>query len=111
MGERLYTEISDAISKEINAHYERLFAFFQNRAHLADRVPFRKMLLNHLPALIRETPRYSKRVKKLPPKIKSAILAVEIASAIVYRGGWELDLESRLSGFLKQYFSSLKKGG
>ncbi len=105
-GSLLLTEISDAISIEINEHYEGLFRFFQERPELADQRVFRKMLLNHLPSLIRKTPKYRARIKRLPPKIKSAILASEVASSIVYRGGWELDLESRLRNFLKHYFST-----
>jgi hypothetical protein len=41
----------------------------------------------------------------LPSKIKCAILASEIASFIVYHGGWEVDLESRLKAYLKQQFA------
>jgi glutamate dehydrogenase len=103
-GKRLYTEISNAISTEINDHYARLFAFFRDRPELSDRLPYRKVLLNHLPALIREQPKYRARIKKLPPKIKYAILASEIASYIVYHGGWEVDFESRLDGYLKEAF-------
>jgi glutamate dehydrogenase len=97
----LYTEISDAISTEINNHYARLFAFFQARSDLADQALFRKVLLNHLPAFIRKSEKFRARVKKLPPKIKFAILASEIASMIVYNGGWEMDFESRLRSYLK----------
>jgi glutamate dehydrogenase len=97
----LYTEISDAISTEINNHYARLFAFFQARSDLADQALFRKVLLNHLPAFIRKSEKFRARVKKLPPKIKFAILASEIASMIVYNGGWEMDFESRLRAYLK----------
>jgi hypothetical protein len=41
-------------------------------------------------------------VKKLPPKIKYAILASEIASFIVYQGGWEVDFITRLREYLKE---------
>jgi glutamate dehydrogenase len=97
----LYTEISDAISTEINNHYARLFAFFQDQSELADQSLFKKVLLNHLPAFIRESRKFKARVKRLPPKIKFAILASEIASMIVYKGGWEMDFESRLRSYLK----------
>ena len=106
-GKMLYTEISDAISREINDHYARLFSFFQTQPELADQPLFRKVLLNHLPAFIRENPKYRARMKKLPPKIKYAILASEIASFIVYHGGWEPDFESRLRGYLKPHFQAV----
>jgi glutamate dehydrogenase len=101
----LYTEISDAISTEINSHYARLFAFFQARSDLTDQALFRKVLFNHLPAFISKSEKFRARVKKLPPKIKFAILASEIASIIVYNGGWEVDFESRLRTYLKKHYA------
>ena len=104
-GKRLFTEISNDISREINDHYARFFAFFQSRAGLLDQRLFRRVLLNHLPAMIRDTPGYRARVNKLLPKIRYAILSVELACLIVYGGGWEVDLESRLRTYLKPLFS------
>jgi glutamate dehydrogenase len=82
----LYTDISDAISREINEHYMRLFPYFHDRPELADKPVYRRVLLNHLPAFLRENRKYKARIKKMPLKIRSAILAVEIATSIVYRG-------------------------
>ena len=104
-GKLLYTEISGSISNEINDHYAMLFGFFQARPELSEQRLFRRALLNHLPALIRESPKYRARVKGLPLKIKNAILASEIACLIVYGAGWEMDLESRLREYLKREFS------
>ncbi len=104
-GEVPYTEISGSISKEINGHYAKLFEFFQQRPQLADSPVYRKVILNHLPAFVREKPKYRARIKNLPPKIKYAILASEIASTIVYEGGWGVDLETRLKGYAKQKFA------
>ena len=103
-GKVLYTEISDAISTEINRHYTALFDYFQSHPEITARPIFRRVLLNHLPLFIRANPRYRMRVKNFPPKITYAILAGEIASAIVYHGGWELDFESKLIGYLKARF-------
>ncbi len=102
-GGALYTEISDDLSREINGHYARLFALFQDQPEISDQSLFRKVILNHLPAFIRETPKYSARVRKLPAKIKYAILASEIASFIVYQGGWEVDFMTRLREYLKEH--------
>lgn len=104
-GKQLYTEISTAISEEINRHYSRLFSFFQDRPELADQPIFQKAILGHLPAFIQKTPRFRTRIKSLPPKIKYAILASEIGSAIVYRGGWEPQFESRLKTYLKEQYA------
>ena len=97
-----YTEISSGLSTEINDHYTRLFAFFAERPHLVDQPVFNKTILLHLPVFIRSRPNFRARVKGLPPKIKFAILASEIATRIVYRGDWETDLETRLTGYLAQ---------
>jgi glutamate dehydrogenase len=99
-----YTEISAAISTEINARYSQLFDFFRERPELADKPLFRKVILGHLPDMIQSEQRFRKRLKKLPPKIKFAVLASEIATRISYRGGWELDFESRLEEYLKMNF-------
>ena len=104
-GKLFYTDISNAISEEINDHYARLFSYFQSRPELCDRPLFRKVLLNHLPALIRESPKFRSRVKSMPPKIKHAILSSEIATRIVYHGGWEMDFEGRLREFVKKKFN------
>jgi glutamate dehydrogenase len=103
-GKFFYTDISNAISEEINDHYAKLFHYFQGRPELCDQPLFRKVLLSHLPALIRESPKFRSRVKKIPQKIKHAILSSEIASRIVYHGGWEMDFEIRLKEFVKENF-------
>ena len=99
-GRQLYTDISAAVSEEINGHYEKLFSFFQEKSHLVDQPLFFKVLLNHLPAFIQNHPKYRARVKRMPMKMKCAILASEIASSIVYRGGWDDDLEAKLQRYL-----------
>ena len=99
-GRRLCTEISDALSGEINEHYMQLFEFFQNRPGLALTRPFRETVLAHLPAMIRKTPRFRRRIATLPGKYLSAILAVEIATRIVYRGGFDHDIEEDLRRYL-----------
>lgn len=100
-GRRRFTEISVDISQEINQWYARLFAFFQAHPALADEPDFRRMLLAHLPAFIERHEVYRNRPDRLPQKIKWAILAVEIATRIVYRGGWEQDFENRLRSYVK----------
>jgi glutamate dehydrogenase len=82
----LCTEISDAISSEINGHYARLFRYFQGHPELSLQNPFRRVILAHLPRIIRETPRFQRRLARLPVKYRSAILAAEIGSSLVYRG-------------------------
>ena len=103
-GRMLHTDISTAISEEINDHYGQLFDFFQSRPDLAEKPLFKKVILSHLPAFISETPKYRNRIKQLPPKIQYAILASEIASNIVYRNGWEENFENKLTSYVKGKF-------
>ncbi|MCE5245072.1 MAG: hypothetical protein LLF99_17925, partial [Desulfobacteraceae bacterium] len=103
-GKLLYTEISAGLSEEINEHYDRLFGFFCRRTDLLEKPVIFNVLLRHMPAFVRENVRYRARVKKLPVKIQCAILASEIASTIVYNGGWEDDFEGSLTTYLEAHF-------
>jgi glutamate dehydrogenase len=99
----LCTEISDAVSQEINAHYARLFAFFQKRPHLCREPLFRRAILSHLPRLL--ATEYGDRIDTLPPKYLYAILGAEIASSLVYCGDREADFEEMLKGHLARNFA------
>jgi glutamate dehydrogenase len=99
-----FTGISDAISVEINRHYARLFDYFQARPELPLSPPYRKALLAHLPRFLRERAKYRMRLSKLPVKYRSAILASEVASTIVYRGGFETNFEADLKSYLGKMF-------
>ncbi len=102
----LGTEISDRISGEINGHYARLFKFFQARPGLAREPLFRAAILSHLPAILREEPRFRRRVDRLPQKYRSAILAAEIGSSMVYRGDPEAEFEDMLRLHMGRNFST-----
>jgi glutamate dehydrogenase len=104
-GKATYTDISDAISVEINRHYAALYDFFQSRPELCKQPRYRRALLAHLPKMIREHPVLRLRVRRLPPKYRAAMLAVEIASVIVYRGGFERNFEEDLKGYVARMFS------
>src|SRR6185369_11800044 len=87
--ECLCTEISDAISGEINSYYGKLFRYFQQRPELAAQPLFKRAIYAHLPRIIWEEPAYRRRVGRLPQKYLSAILAAEIGSSMVYCGDRE----------------------
>jgi glutamate dehydrogenase len=95
-GNLLDTEISDWISNEINGNYARLFKYFQTNPQLADEPVFREAILSHLPAILRNIPRFRKRVDQLLPKYRSAILAAEIGSSMVYRRDPDAEFEDLL---------------
>lgn len=85
-GTLLCTEISDAISLEINSHYARLFTFFEANPGLRLKDPFKSAIMNHLPQIMTEQTGFRRRIKTLPGKYLSAILAAEIGSSLVYSG-------------------------
>jgi len=100
----LCTEISDAISNEINGHYARLFRFFQGRPELCLQALFRRVILSHLPRMIRDEPRYRRRIANLPQKYLCAILAAELGSSMVYRGDRETEFEDILRLHIAENF-------
>ena len=55
-GARSFTEISEALSVEINRHKARLFSWFEGHGEVHLQAPWRAALLAHLPRLVREVP-------------------------------------------------------
>ena len=102
-----FTEVSDAISHEINGHYARLFTFFQRHPKLCEEPIFQRAILSHLPRMLREDAVYSKRIGTLPAKCLYAILAAEIASSLVYCGDREADFKEMIRGHLTRNFASM----
>jgi glutamate dehydrogenase len=103
-GRLLFTEISDSLSSEINGHYSRLFDLFTGRPDLAKKPLFRQVLLAHLPAMVRSDPKLRRRIAALPFKHQCAMMASEIATRIVYRGGWGEDLEESVQRYVRAQF-------
>lgn len=103
-GAQLYTEISEAISCEINNHYARLFNFFQMHPQICNGPLFNQAIFDHLPRFLTENREYCQRIYKLPEKYRYAILAGEIASSLVYRGNREAEFEEMLKGHLIRTF-------
>jgi len=95
-----YTEISSMISNEINAHHARLFKFFQTRPELCEQPEYQNAILYHLPSTIAQTERFRKRISTLPSKIRSAMLAGQIASSLVYIGDEEAAYKDMIESHL-----------
>ena len=104
-GKRRFTEISEALSLEINQHKAELFRYFEARPDIHLRAPYRQVLLAHLPRLVRESPTYKLRVKQLPGKYRSAILAAELATTMVYRAALEPDFGAALHDYAERMFA------
>jgi glutamate dehydrogenase len=101
-GGRHYTQISDDISREINAHYNRLFDLLRNRSDLTEEPIFRKALYAHLPRMVSESRKLRSRLKDIPEKYVYAIMASEIASSLVYQSNRETDFVDQIRGHLKR---------
>lgn len=101
----LCTEISEALSTEINSNYAKLFNFFQNRPELCKKPLYRRTILAHLPELIRKDVRFRQRISRLPAKYWFAILAAEIASSLVYQGESETDFADMIRMHLTRRFA------
>jgi glutamate dehydrogenase len=104
-GKRPFTEISEALSGEINKHKARLFAWFEAHPETHGQQPYLGALLAHLPRLVRETPAFRDRVGGLPSKYRSAILAAEIATTMVYREPLEPDFGAALRDYVLRMFA------
>ncbi len=81
-----YTGISNNISREINEHYAKIFSYFSNNPELCNKPAYQNAMLSHMPHLIGVTASFRRRISKLPEKVKYAILASKLSSAIVYEG-------------------------
>jgi glutamate dehydrogenase len=101
-GEVPYTEISDAISRQINLHYARLFDFFRDNPQLCEAPLYLQTIYRHLPDFVRETEFIRTRVGGLPVKIKHAMLASEISSSMIYRGDQSSDYQGQIENHLKR---------
>lgn len=88
----LMTDISEAISREINNWYARLFSYFQDNPSLCTTPLFRRAILNHLPRILQEEPMFRRRITRFPPKYRFAILAAEIGASLVYSDDQTVDL-------------------
>jgi glutamate dehydrogenase len=104
-GSLICTEISNALSSEINSHYAAIFRFFQRRPQLCMQPLYRRAILSHLPRMLGQDSKYARRIKNLPAKYIFAILAAEIGSSMVYRGDREADFEATIKGHLQRYFA------
>ncbi len=104
-GQKLYTEISDDISHEINQQYASLFEYFRKNPTVCSDPLFKQAIFSHLPPLLSDNPEYHERIEKLPVKYLYAILAVEIATSMVYQGDKDGDVLWLLKGHLSRLYN------
>jgi glutamate dehydrogenase len=110
-GELLYTDISNAVSREINDCYARLFSYFQAHPEVCDQPLYRQAILEHLPDMLtRVDSPFRDRLGRLPEKIKFAILASEISSSMVYHGNREEAFLEAVVGHLQRRAMAYHQG-
>ena len=102
-GKRSFTDISNAVSLEINRHKAELFAYFQAHPDVVRSEPMQRALRAHLPEMMRN-PQWRGRIARLPPKYRSAILAAEIATTMVYREPFVPDFGAALVRYVEKEF-------
>lgn len=111
-GELLYTDISNAISGEINSCYARLFGYFQAHPELCRQPLYQQAILDHLPKMLaRKDSPFRGRISGLPDKITFAILAGEIASSMVYHGDRQRSFFEEVEGHLRRRAMESDCGG
>ena len=98
-----YTEISDRISREINANYARFFDFFENNPALCSQPEYENAILHSMTEMIRGDSTYRQRVRDLPAKIKHAVIANTLASTMVYSGDDAAVFSSIIEAQLKRF--------
>jgi len=54
--------------------------------------------------MLREEPRFRRRLTRLPPKYRAAIVAAEIGSSLVYLGDREADFTAGIRLHLLRHF-------
>ena len=98
-----YTEISDRISREINANYARFFDFFENNPAICSQPEYENAILHSMPEMIRGDSTYRQRIRDLPVKIKHAVIANTLASTMVYSGDDAAVFSSIIEAQLKRF--------
>jgi glutamate dehydrogenase len=102
-GARLYTELSDEISREINQLTSTVYDYLLAHPEKLETSPYAQVLLLHLPLFVRERKKFRDRVKRLPFKYRVAMTSSQIATRSVYHGGLDIPFEERLEQFVRKY--------
>ena len=103
-GRLLFTQISEDISHEINDLYQQLFSYFCTNPQASEEPLFKQAILAHLPHFLQTNSDYHSRIDQLPAKYRYAILAVELATSMVYHGNKENDFIFLLKGHLSRRY-------
>ncbi|MCP3966878.1 MAG: hypothetical protein GY750_05200 [Lentisphaerae bacterium] len=87
MGEHSMTELTELLSRQINAKNEEISAYLAQHPNMIQD----EIILEHLPHIFAK--KYGDRISRLPQEYKKAIVSVELATRIVYRQSDSLEQE------------------
>jgi len=100
-GKKLYTDISNEISHEINELTDKIYDYLIKHPDKIERPYYSRILLSHLPDCIQKRKKFRDKVKYLPLKYRVAIISTEIATRSIYQGGFEAPFEEKLEQFAR----------
>jgi glutamate dehydrogenase len=99
---RLYTDISNEISYEINELTDTVYTYLTAHPEKLEIPAYVKALLVHLPEFVQERKKFRDRIKGLPFKYRAAMVSSEIATQSVYHGGFDAPFEEKLDHFVRR---------
>jgi glutamate dehydrogenase len=101
-GQKLYTDISNEISYEINALTDTIYNYLMTHPEKLERPAYVKALLVHFPVFVQNHRKFRARIKGLSIKYRAAMVSSEIATQSVYHGGFEVPFEEKLDLFVRK---------
>ena len=99
---RLYTDISNEISYEINELTDTVYTYIIAHPEKLEIPAYVKALLVHFPEFVQKRKKFRDRIKGLPFKYRAAMVASEIATQSVYHGGFDAPFEEKLDHFVRK---------
>jgi len=100
---KLYTDISNEISDEINELTDTIYAYLLAHPDRLRRPAYLKALLLHFPDFVQRRKKFKVRIKDLPFKYRAAMVSTEIATRSVYHGGFEMPFEEKVEQFVRKF--------
>jgi len=101
-GRRLYTDISNEISYEINELTDTVYTYLIGHPEKLEIPAYVKALLLHFPEFVQGRKKFRDRIKGLPFKYRAAMVSSEIATQSVYHGGFDAPFEEKLDQFVRK---------
>jgi glutamate dehydrogenase len=99
---RLYTDISNDISYEINKLTDAVYTYLTDHPEKLETPAYVRALLVHFPEFVQERKKFRDRINRLPFKYRAAMVSSEIATRSVYHGGFEPPFEEKLDHFVRK---------